>query len=85
VISRSTPFAFEPGVAVSTCSAEDLVVLKAFAGRVQDWLDVEGIIVRQGPALNRALVLDELDPLLALKEEPDAGASLRDLFAKHTP
>lgn len=85
VISRSTPFAFEPGVEVSTCSAEDLVVLKAFAGRVQDWLDVEGIIVRQGPSLNRRLVLDELDPLVALKEEPEAGATLRNLLAKHTP
>ncbi len=26
-------------------SAEDLLVLKAFAGRVQDWLDIEGVIV----------------------------------------
>ena len=46
VIERSTPFQFEQGVEAMTCSAEDLVVLKAFAGRVQDWLDVEGIIVR---------------------------------------
>jgi len=85
VIARSTPFDFEPGATISTCSAEDLVVLKAFAGRVQDWLDVEGIIVRQGRALTRALVLDELGPLLALKDDPDAGATLRHLFAKHAP
>lgn len=84
-ITRSTPFDFEPGATVSTCSAEDLVVLKAFAGRVQDWLDVEGIIVRQGPTLNRALVLEELGPLLALKEDPEADATVRHLFAKHAP
>lgn len=83
VIERSTPFQFEQGVEAMTCSAEDLVVLKAFAGRVQDWLDVEGIIVRQGPVLNRSLVLEELAPLLELKEDPDAEATLRALFAKH--
>ena len=37
VIERSTPWEVEPGVTVMTCSAEDLLVLKAFAGRVQDW------------------------------------------------
>lgn len=52
-----------------TCSAEDLVVLKAFAARPQDWLDVEGVIVRQGPALDRRVVVDELQDLLLLKED----------------
>lgn len=50
-----------------TCSAEDLIVHKAFAGRDQDWLDVEGIVTRQGKVLDRTLVLDELAPLLELK------------------
>ena len=85
VIARSTPFDFEPGATVSTCAAEDLVVLKAFAGRVQDWLDVEGIIVRQGPMLNRALVLEELGPLLALKEEPEANPADADAQPQPEP
>ena len=53
VVERSTPFAVEPAVTLMTCSAEDLVVLKAFAGRAQDWLDVEGVLVRQGTRLDR--------------------------------
>ena len=57
VIDRSTPFEAIDGMTFNTCSAEDLLVLKAFAGRVQDWLDIEGVIVRQGPRLDRALVL----------------------------
>lgn len=44
-------------------------MLKAFAARPQDWLDVEGVIVRQGPALDRRVVVDELQDLLLLKED----------------
>jgi hypothetical protein len=29
------------------CSAEDLIVHKAFAGRDRDWLDIEGVVIRQ--------------------------------------
>ena len=82
-VERSTPFAVEPAVTLMTCSAEDLVVLKAFAGRAQDWLDVEGVLVRQGTRLDRELVLAELKPLVELKEDPEAEPALRRLFAKH--
>ena len=53
VIARSSSFDVAPGVVLVTCSAEDLVVLKAFADRAQDWLDIEGVIVRQGANLDR--------------------------------
>lgn len=43
------------------------VVFKAFAGRDQDWLDVEGVVLRQGKRLDAELILDELAPLLDLK------------------
>jgi hypothetical protein len=69
VIDRSTRFDIVEGARFTTCSAEDLLVLKAFADRAQDWLDIEGVIVRQGPRLDRALVLEELRPLLELKED----------------
>jgi hypothetical protein len=64
-------------------AAEDLVTLKAFAERVQDWLDVEGILVRQGSRLDRNLVLRELRPLLELKEDRTAESQLIELFTKH--
>ena len=83
VIDRSTPFEIEPGVRLTTCSAEDLVILKAFAGRPQDWLDVEGVIVRQGRALDRGQVPAELRPLLELKEGTTAMRRVMDLFEKH--
>jgi hypothetical protein len=42
-----------------------------------------GIIVRQGPSLVRGLVLDEVRPLLGLKEDEEAEARLQELFTKH--
>jgi hypothetical protein len=83
VAARSTPWTVEPGTSIQTCSAEDLVVLKAFAGRVQDWLDVEGIIVRQGPSIDRALIRQELHLLLELKEDEESAGRLEMLFATH--
>ena len=85
IIDRSTPFDIVDGAAFTTCSAEDLVVLKAFADRVQDWLDIEGVIVRQGRRLNRTLVLEELRPLLELKEDDEAESRLVGFFTKHQP
>lgn len=35
-----------------TCSAEDLVVLKAFAGRPRDWAGVETIVARRSAQLD---------------------------------
>lgn len=83
VIQRATDFSFDEGAVIRTCSAEDLVVLKAFADRPQDWLDVEGVVVRQGVMLDRELVLSELLPLLDLKEDLTGAETLRRLFAKH--
>ena len=83
VIARATSFDVEPGVVLVTCSAEDLVVLKAFADRMQDWIDIEGVIVRQGTHLDRSLVSEELGLLLELKEDPQAQVTLQRLFAKH--
>ncbi len=83
VVDRSTSFAFAPDCVVTTCSAEDLVALKALADRPQDWLDVEGIVVRQGAALDRGRVMSELGPLLELKEDDTPAATLRKVFSRH--
>lgn len=67
-LDRASVFDFGGGISVMTCSAEDLVVMKAFAGRGKDWLDIEGVILRRGPSLDWALIERELAPLLTLKE-----------------
>lgn len=67
-VERASAFDFGAGVRVTTCSAEDLIVMKAFAGRSQDWPDIESVILRRGPRLDWPLIERELEPLVALKE-----------------
>lgn len=71
LVQRSSSFDYPPKIALRTCSAEDLVVLKAFAGRGQDWVDVERIIVRQTGKLDWNYIRDQLRPLAELKETPE--------------
>jgi len=77
VIRRATPFEYAPGYALSTCSAEDLIVLKAFADRPRDWLDIEMIKVRQKNKIDWAQVLREFAPLASLKEAPEIVEKVR--------
>jgi predicted nucleotidyltransferase len=79
LVARASEFVLEPGTAISTCGAEDLIVLKAFAAREKDWLDIEGVLVRQKGRLDENLVWRELDPLLELKGEPGIRDRLRSL------
>ena len=80
-ILRSTPYRVAPDLELTTCSAEDLVVFKAFAGRPRDWLDIEGIVTRHGESLDVPLVWRELLPLLELKEDAETEKRLRSLFS----
>jgi hypothetical protein len=82
VVARASEFVLEPGAAIATCSAEDLIVLKAFAAREKDWLDIEGVLVRQRGRLDEDLIWSELHPLLELKGEPGIGDRLRSLIAR---
>jgi hypothetical protein len=44
---RAVDFEVEPGKSIRLCSAEDLVIHKAVAGRPQDVMDIEGVVLRQ--------------------------------------
>jgi hypothetical protein len=61
VIARASTFAFAQDAVLMTASAEDLIVLKAFAGRDQDWADVRGIVVRQAQLDWKQILLDLKD------------------------
>ena len=45
--------------------------MKAFASRAKDWVDVEGIAIRQAGKLDWVYVLGHLTPLAELKGEPE--------------
>jgi len=68
---RAQKHEYLPGVFLRVCTAEDLVVMKAFAGRPHDWTDVERILVRQKGKLDWPQIRRELKPLADLKEAPE--------------
>jgi hypothetical protein len=78
-IARSSLFTFPPDVPLRTCSAEDLVVLKAFADRPKDWIDIEGVIIRQSSRMDWTYVTTQLAELAELKEAPELLDKLEQL------
>lgn len=80
MIKRATLFEFEKDCSLITCSAEDLLVLKAFADRPKDWMDVESVIVRQQKKLDTNFIIERLSPLCELKEQPEIVDKLKKLF-----
>jgi len=50
-INRAVDCGLTEGYVVRICSAEDLIIHKAVAGRPQDLFDIESIIMRQGDKL----------------------------------
>jgi hypothetical protein len=82
-VSRATRYEFLPGVSLLTCSAEDLMVLKAFANRSRDWSDVETIIARQRADLDCDYIFDQLEPLCQLKGAPEVVDRVHDLMLSH--
>jgi hypothetical protein len=71
MVERSSLFEFARGCRLRTCSAEDLIVLKLFAFRPRDVLDVETVVVRQRGALDWAHVEKHLDALAEIKGQPE--------------
>ncbi|MEI7940230.1 MAG: nucleotidyl transferase AbiEii/AbiGii toxin family protein [Verrucomicrobiota bacterium] len=71
-VARASSWEIRSGATLTTCSAEDLLTHKVFAGRGLDWGDAEQILVRQHGKLNLAQVRAELEPLLELKGQPEA-------------
>ena len=80
MIKRASYFEFYPDINLLTCSAEDLIILKAFADRTKDWLDVEGIIARQAHKLDQSYILKQLAPLCDVKNAPEIISKLESLF-----
>ena len=71
VMRRAVDFELEPGKAIRVCSAEDLIIHKAIAGRPQDVRDVEGIVYRQRDALDVAIIRRWLQAFAELLDNPE--------------
>ena len=70
MIENSRTCEFLPGKSLRICTAEDLIIQKAFAARPQDWIDIKGILTRQDK-LDWDHILKHLGYLCQLKEAPE--------------
>ena len=79
LIRRSRKRTFSGGRLLRICEASDLVILKAFANRPRDWLDIRGILIRSESELNWERIQTEVKMLSDLKEEPEIINHLQSL------
>ncbi len=82
VVERACEVEYLPDLSLRICTAEDLIVLKAFADRLQDWADVESVLRKRKDALDWNYIGRELQVLCELKEAPEIPQRLRDLRRK---
>lgn len=81
IIARATPFEFAPGVFLRTCSVEDFLVMKIFAGRPIDWRDVAMTLRRhRAGGVDLFAVRERAAPLLAAKDDSDSLAEFERLL-----
>lgn len=77
-IRRATPYEFEPGCRLPTCTAEDLIIHKAVAARPQDIADIRGTVNRQYGKLDLARIRRWLAIFAEIKEDPDLARPFED-------
>ena len=78
VMGRAVNYTLEPGKVIRLCSAEDLIIHKAVAGRPQDVRDIEGIVYRQRDALDVNYIRRWLRDFADILAKPD----ILELFEK---
>ena len=83
-VQRASAWSLGDGTELLTCSAEDLIVHKVFAGRDRDWDDVRGVLARRHGTLDWTIIRAELPVLLELKEAPEGMQRLEQLAAEVT-
>lgn len=76
-VERARLFAFPEGPTLRICSAEDLVVMKAFAARPHDWVDVDSVVARHHAQLDWTYIYAQLAPLAEHNSRMDVVAELK--------
>jgi hypothetical protein len=81
-VARARDEEIVTGVRLRLAAPGDLVVFKVFADRPQDWLDVEGIVVKSAGLVDWNEVRGDLTALLELKGDVVALERLDELRAR---
>ncbi|CAN5868156.1 hypothetical protein BH20ACI4_BH20ACI4_34060 [soil metagenome] len=78
MVKRAKSQKYLQNTSLRICSAEDLIVLKAFADRGKDWVDIQSILIKQ-KNLDWNYIYEQLTPLVELKETPEILTKLKNL------
>jgi hypothetical protein len=84
IIARASSFELASGTVLTIVSCEDLLVFKSFSGRPQDWVDVEGILIRQRGEIGWPAVESNLAALCDLTESTDPLERLQELRCRYS-
>lgn len=79
VVERAMSAEIAHGVYLRICTAEDLIVLKAIAGRLQDWHDVRMILGRQQDKLDWTYIESNIRALQEIKEDASVYLKLKQM------
>jgi hypothetical protein len=82
LFARTRSIEVEPGKRINICSAEDLIIHKALAGRPQDLADVQSIVQRQGKKLDVRYVRRWLREFSRELDDPAIPEGFRQIWAK---
>jgi len=83
IITRAIRYALDD-LSIWVCSAEDLIIQKAIAGRSKDWQDIEGIVVEQYTQLDQPYLEDWLTQFAEALEQPDILNQYRQIWKRVT-
>lgn len=70
LFARAVNYKIAPGKHIRLCSAEDLIIHKAIAGRPQDVSDIQGVVYRQGEKLDIAYIREWLQSFADVLADP---------------
>jgi len=82
-IARAVDTTIE-SIPVRVCTAEDLIIHKAIADRAQDWMDIDGILLRQRGKLDVAYIRDWLMQFSEALEKPELLTRFENLHVDST-
>jgi predicted nucleotidyltransferase len=83
VVARARQYTLDD-LTIWVCSAEDLIIQKAIAGRGKDWQDIEGILVERYTQLDQPYLEDWLTQFTEALEQPDILSQYRQLWKRVT-
>jgi len=71
------------GVPTRICTAEDLIIHKVIADRGKDWIDIEGILMRQRGKLDIQYIRNWLTQFAEALEKPELVTRFNDLYKEY--